>query len=123
MPNPRYMGLAVGISLLSCIRAEIYVISYPIPVNGRHLCFTTYPDIGQHFSCVYLLSDPGNMVVAAGISLLSCLRAEIYVIFYPLPVSGRATPGPDGGSYDVPQGCWSTREQTKPRTVELKKLP
>jgi len=42
------MGVAVRISLLSCIRAEIYVMSYPLPVNGRHLRFTTYPDIGLH---------------------------------------------------------------------------
>jgi len=42
------MGVAVGISLPSCIRAQIYVISYPLPVNGRHLCFTTFPDMGQH---------------------------------------------------------------------------
>jgi len=43
------MGVAVWISLLSCIRAEIYVNSYQLPVTGRHLCFTTYPDIGQHY--------------------------------------------------------------------------
>jgi len=30
-PDPRNMGVAVGISLLSCIRAEIYVISYLLP--------------------------------------------------------------------------------------------
>lgn len=37
MPDLENMGLAVGISLPSCIRAEIYVISYLLPVNGRHL--------------------------------------------------------------------------------------
>jgi len=31
------MGVAVGISLLSCIRAEIYIVSYLLPVDGRHL--------------------------------------------------------------------------------------
>jgi len=35
--DPENMGVAVGISLLACIRAEIYVMSYPLPVNGRHL--------------------------------------------------------------------------------------
>jgi len=35
--NSVNMGIAVGISLLSYIRAEIYVISYLLPVNGRHL--------------------------------------------------------------------------------------
>jgi len=42
------MGLAVGMLLLSWMRAEIYVIFYPLPVSGRHLCFTAYPDIEQH---------------------------------------------------------------------------
>jgi len=34
------MGIAVGISLLSCIRSEIYVTSYLLPVNSRHFEFT-----------------------------------------------------------------------------------
>jgi len=53
--DPRNMGVADEISLLSCIRAEIYVISYPSPISGRHLRFTTYPDIKQHryFYCVF----------------------------------------------------------------------
>jgi len=37
LPDPRNMGVLVGISLLSCIKAEIYVISYLLPVNGRYL--------------------------------------------------------------------------------------
>jgi len=37
LPDPENMSLAVGISLLSCIRAEIYVFSYVHQVNGRHL--------------------------------------------------------------------------------------
>ena len=47
-PDPENMGVAVGISLLSYIRAEIYVISYLLPSNGRHLGFPTYPDVGQY---------------------------------------------------------------------------
>jgi len=35
--DPGNMGVAIGILLLSCIRAEIYVISYLLPVTGRHL--------------------------------------------------------------------------------------
>jgi len=34
------MGIVVGILLLSCIRSEIYVTSYLLPVNGRHFEFT-----------------------------------------------------------------------------------
>ena len=43
--NPENMDIAVGISLLSCIRAEIYVMSFLFPVNGRHLRFPTYLDV------------------------------------------------------------------------------
>ena len=42
LPDPENMGLAVGISLLSCLRAEIYVLSFLLPVIGRHLRFPTY---------------------------------------------------------------------------------
>ena len=37
LPDPENMDIAVEISLLSCIEADIYVISYLLPVNGRHL--------------------------------------------------------------------------------------
>jgi len=37
MPDPGNMGTAAGIVLLSCMRAEIYVIFYLLLVNGRHL--------------------------------------------------------------------------------------
>jgi len=47
LPDPGNMGVAVGMSLLSCIRAEIYAISYTLPVSGRHVCFMTHPEIAQ----------------------------------------------------------------------------
>ena len=47
-PDPVNIGIAVGISLLSCIEAEIYTMSYLLPVNGRHLGFMTHTYIGQH---------------------------------------------------------------------------
>ena len=38
LPDPENMVIAVGLSLLSCIRqAEICVISYLLPVDSRHL--------------------------------------------------------------------------------------
>jgi len=83
------MGVAVGILLLSGIRAEIYVNFCPLPVSGRQLCFMTYPDIGQYSQYLSVLLDHVNMGVAVGISLLSCLRTELYVISYPLLVNGR----------------------------------
>jgi hypothetical protein len=42
------MGMAVEISLLSCIEVEICVISYLLLVNGRHLAFNSHPDVGEY---------------------------------------------------------------------------
>ena len=47
MPDPENMDIALEISLLSCIEAEIYVITYILPVN-RHHGFPTNPDVGQY---------------------------------------------------------------------------
>jgi len=47
LPDPENVGVAVGISLLSCIRAGIHVISYLLPVNGRHRWLTTCPNTEQ----------------------------------------------------------------------------
>ena len=49
LPYPENIDKAVVISLLSCIRAEIYVLSFLLPVTDRHLPFPTYPDVGQYF--------------------------------------------------------------------------
>jgi len=37
MLDAKNINIAVGISLLSHMQAEIYVISYPLPVTDRHL--------------------------------------------------------------------------------------
>jgi hypothetical protein len=47
LPDLANMDMAVGISMLSCIQADIDVISYQLPVNSHHLGFPAYPDIGQ----------------------------------------------------------------------------
>jgi len=58
-------SIAVGISLLSCTRYEIYVISYYILLdNDRHL--TLMSAIIQTSPTV--LPDPENMDIAVGIS-------------------------------------------------------
>jgi len=46
-PDLENMGIAVEISLLSCIEAEIHVISYLLPVNGSHLKFLFFPNMGH----------------------------------------------------------------------------
>jgi hypothetical protein len=48
LSDPGNMSIAVEIPLLSCIEAEIYVMSFLLPVNRRHLRFPTYPDVGQY---------------------------------------------------------------------------
>jgi len=37
MPDLENISIAVRISLVSCIQAEIYVIPYSHPVTGRHI--------------------------------------------------------------------------------------
>ena len=46
--GPEHVAVAAGISLLSCIYTEIYDIAYVLPVNGGHLQFTGYADIGEY---------------------------------------------------------------------------
>ena len=41
------MDIAVGISLLSCIEAEICIMSYLLPVLGRNLWLLTNPHVRQ----------------------------------------------------------------------------
>ena len=48
LPDPENMDGAVGTSLLSCIEAEIYVMSFLLPVKDHHLRFTTHPNIGPY---------------------------------------------------------------------------
>jgi len=74
------MGVAAGISLLSCLRAEIYVISYPLPVSGRCLCFTTYPDIEQHHYFLLRVLWHWKRVITFEIVLLSGILVDIRVI-------------------------------------------
>jgi len=37
MLDANNINIPIGISLLSRIQAEIYVISYPLPITGRYL--------------------------------------------------------------------------------------
>jgi len=56
MPDLENISIAIGILLVSCIQAEIYVNPYSLPVSGRHLRFLTYPDTRQY-------SDQSSRVV------------------------------------------------------------
>jgi len=65
--GPDNVGIAIGISLLSCIYTEIFVISYPLPVTGRHLWFLTHPDVGQ-YSIVPPYCSTKNYAISVEIS-------------------------------------------------------
>ena len=55
---PRKCGVAVGISLLPCIQAEIFVIVYVLPVNGGHLWFTSHPDVEDNLRQSHRVAGP-----------------------------------------------------------------
>ena len=71
------MAVAVGISYLSSLGAELLafksvkaaILAYPLPVWLYSI----------HTSPIGML-DPKNMGIAVGISLLSCLQAEITIM-------------------------------------------
>ena len=60
------MRVAAGISLLSHIQAEIYDIAYVLPVNGRHLRFTSHFDVGEYPYMCHRNSGPQKIGVAVG---------------------------------------------------------
>ena len=75
MLDPEKTGLDVGISLISCLEAEIHEIkekrppswNFPIPVWSHSLLV-----------CLNGKLDPEIIGKAVGISLISCLEAEIH---------------------------------------------
>jgi len=71
------MGVAVVISLLSYIRAEILVIAHLLPVMAAIFDFQPAQTYDSIRSSLSVLPDPGDMSIAVGISLLSCVQAEI----------------------------------------------
>ena len=77
--NLENVSVAFGISLLSYIEAEIYVISqvHPVMATIFDLPLTSTSE-SVHISS-NMLVNLENVVVAFGISLLSCVQAEINV--------------------------------------------
>ena len=89
--DPKNMGVAVGISLLSCIQAEIYVITYKRSVIGHHLWFTTYPDVGQSSRVAWLRKHGcgrWNVIVVLCTSLdLRIWSLGAAILDSPLPIT------------------------------------
>ena len=77
------VGVAFGISLLSCIEAEM--LCYFIRASGNMVAIFDLLVTSMSES-VYtnpaVLLNPGNVRVAFGISLQSCAKAEIYVGYF-----------------------------------------
>ena len=87
--DPENTSIAIEISLLLCVRAEIYVISYLFPFNGRQLQFLTCPGLEQQAHNSLRVVQPVKHGIAVIISLLLCIEAELYVMSFLLPVNGR----------------------------------
>ena len=46
--DPENVGVAIGISLLSYLQAEIYANAYVLPVNGGHVWFIGHSDVREY---------------------------------------------------------------------------
>jgi len=82
------IGIAVGISLQYCMDAEIYFISFLLPVNDSHLWFFPISTSDSLRSSLVVSPYLKNMGITVGISFLSCIEAEVCVISNLLPVNG-----------------------------------
>jgi len=81
LPDLENIGMAVGISFLSCIKTEICVVSYLLPVNGSHLWFLTDPNIGHSYEYSSRVARPRKHGIALGILLLLRTQPKIQVLY------------------------------------------
>ena len=73
--DPENIGIAVGISLISCLGAEIHAFEvkrppswiFPLPVQPYSILMSPNGKL-----------DPESIGIAVGISLISCLGTEIH---------------------------------------------
>ena len=77
--DPGNMSIAVEISLLTCIRVEIYLFPIYFRLMAAISDFKHTLTSDSIPTCLSVLLDPENMVIAIGISLLSWIQAEKYV--------------------------------------------
>ena len=75
--DPENVGVAVGISLLFCLQAEIYDIAYVLPINGSHLRFTSHADIGEYLNMCHRVAGPKQIWVAVGYLVISRSNHDI----------------------------------------------
>jgi len=75
--TPITRGVAVDISLVSCIQAEIHVISNLFPVSAA-ICDLPLTLMSQSNRTIpVVLCDSENVGISVVISLLSCIQTEI----------------------------------------------
>ena len=80
LPGPENKVIAVGISLLSCLQAELYVISYDFRLMGAIFEFRHTQTSDSHPTSLSVLPDSENTGKAVAISLLSCIKTQIYMM-------------------------------------------
>ena len=100
--NHENMGWAVRISLLSCLEAEIYIMSFVLPINGRVFELRHTQTSDSIPTCLSFSPDSENMSIVVGTFSLFYVQAEIFDIAYILPVNGAQvwiTSHPDVGEY------------------------
>jgi len=85
--NVENMGIVVGISLLLCIEAEIYAISYLyFRLMAAIFDFSIVRTSDSLRGSLIVSSDLENMGIDVGISFLSCIETELRLIsFFQLP--------------------------------------
>ena len=99
------MGVAVGIALIFSVQAEIHAFEvwrlpswiFPLPVWSHSILMSPNGKF-----------DPENLGIAVGISLISCLEAEIHAFevwrppswIFPLPVRSPSFPIDSSGLLD-----------------------
>jgi len=88
-PHLENMGTAVGIPLLSCIKAKICVISYLLPVNGSHHWFVTDPNIDHSYNYSSRVARPRKHGYSRWNFVAIAYATEDTSIIYVLPVHGR----------------------------------
>ena len=69
-PELGNMDIAVGISLLSCVKAEVYVNYYPLLVKIGMFDSSQFHTSGILCSGLVVLPDPENMGIAVEMTLL-----------------------------------------------------
>jgi len=87
LPDLKNTGIAVLISLISCIEAEITLFQIYFRLISAIFDLSFFQTWDNIRSSLIGLPDLENMGIAVGISFLSCIEAKICDILYLLPVN------------------------------------